>query len=169
MYENFISKVDYKYGMDTNSLFFRARDINKIDRKLFGDKLGQVKVELPCNTKRIYVAKKIYANYIINNNVESIIKFRFKRLCSNDKFICSTIITQVERLHKGGDNVSLSNMWDSLPSACNIDMLRSMLNNDKVYILSSQISRKLKGNTSTRPFNLRGRFVIKTYNKHYTV
>ena len=65
MYENFITKVSLKYGMDTDSLFFRSTDIDKIDKDLFGNMLGQVKTELPSGTKGIYVAKKIYANYVI--------------------------------------------------------------------------------------------------------
>lgn len=40
MYENFIFKVKFKYGMDIGSLFLRFNDVNKIDKRLFGDKFG---------------------------------------------------------------------------------------------------------------------------------
>ena len=98
MCENFISKDVYKYGMDTDSLFFRSKDLYKINPKLFGDNPGQVKLELPTRVRGIYTGKKMYANYIVKNNVEEMIKFKFKGVSSSDKYITRDKVEYIKEL-----------------------------------------------------------------------
>lgn len=46
MYDNFISRVRHKYGMDTDSLFIRISEIKNLNQNLIGPNFGQVKYDL---------------------------------------------------------------------------------------------------------------------------
>lgn len=163
MYENFISKVEYKYGMDTDSLFLRTSELNKIDKSLFGNECGQVKTEVPAGCRGIFVAKKNYAFYKTENKIEIPIKFKFKGIGPDDKLIPEKLEHKTLLKLKDKDWKWLSIKWDNLEKAKTLDTLRKMLHKDNIKILCAQITRTFSSKTYNNSFQVSGRYTIKQY------
>lgn len=178
MYENLIVKVSNKYGMDTDSLFFDMREVNKIDKKLFGSSVGQLKFDLDRHYKWFYVgvAKKIYSFYrpVIDNkdskdkNLSNcgkyvVGKFKFKGVNFNDKYIENVYIDEVKLAMKEYDYVALREIYKKLPAIRNnVRLLKKLVGKDKILILCSQIRRDFKTN-----FEIYDNFLVKEFDFNF--
>ena len=159
MYENFISKVEYKFGMDTDSLFLRSSELCKIDSRLFGSKPGQIKTELPNDSFGIYISKKVYANY---NKDGEIYRFKFRGLGIKDKFIPYELVDKITKEIEKRNNKELKKIYDELTPMFNtIHNMKRMLNYQKVYTLTKQIQRYFN-----KGLIIQENYVIKTYTKN---
>jgi hypothetical protein len=168
MYDNFITKIKHKYAMDTDSLHFNSDEIHLIDKNLFGDECGQIKLELPNNCYGIYVAKKIYANYIIVSNCSSkedikIIRFKFKGVNQMDKYIPINQLNDIKNLINSKNNKEINNLWNKLNDISNIDVLRKLINTQKIYVLCNQIKKVFKASKQFDTFTIDNRYVIKEF------
>lgn len=164
MYDHFISKVEHKYGMDTDSLFLKSSELTKIDPLFIGKCPGQVRLELPPQCKGIYVAKKMYCNYTVNpQGREQIIKIKFKGVNKGDKFIPLRDVDRIKNLIKDQEWVQLNEIWDSYETAHTLEIFREILKGKKVYVLCSQIRKTFRNSESKECFIVRGRFVLKSF------
>lgn len=170
MYDNFISKVEHKYGMDTDSLFLRSSEIRKIDPGFFGKKCGQMTIDLNSGSFGIYVAKKIYSNYRIIDGKEVIEKFKFKGIAKDDKLVPENKVQHILHLIRANQFTKLNKIWDDLPEALSLSTLRAILRNSKVHVLCSQIRRVFVNNkTQTSSLIIRKKFVLKEFPSQFTM
>lgn len=159
MYDNFITKVTHKYGMDTDSLFLRKSELVNIDSKLFGTECGQVRTELPEDCYGIFAARKVYAYYKKDG---TIVKFKFKGVNQNDRLINDHQIIAIQTLVKRRQWSKLTIIWNDLKPATSIDTLRKILRGDRVYILCLQLIRNFMGDVNTS-LTISQRYIIKTF------
>lgn len=165
MYDNFITKVHYKYGMDTDSLFLRSSEIHRIDSALFGDDCGQVKIELPAGCHGVFAGKKMYSFYQRSlDGRDKIVKFKFKGIKESDKIIPDEDVIEIRDKIEKQDWKFLNKTWNSFRSATSLESLRNILQNKKIHVLCSQIVRNFKNVTDhDKSFLIRGRYMIKTF------
>jgi len=168
MYDNFISKVRYKYGMDTDSLFIRISEIKNLDQNLIGTNFGQVKYDLKYDDcYGIYAGKKMYANYrICDDGMEEIIKYKFKGIGPNDKQIPLDRIDEIKNLIKDDNLLGLRQAWKEFSSINKLQILRDILNQDSVYVLCNHIKRKFIVKDVDNSFTINDTYILKEFGKN---
>jgi hypothetical protein len=168
MYENFISKVQHKYGMDTDSLFIRVSEIGNLDKNLIGSNFGQVKCEFKLDDcYGIYVGKKMYANYRIRDDgTEEIIKYKFKGLSPNDKQISDNRIDEVKIMIENNNLTALRKVWKELHNIDKLQILRDILKQDVVYVLCNHIKKRFNTKDVDNNFTINDTYVVKKFGKN---
>jgi hypothetical protein len=166
MYENVITKVTQKYYMDTDSMLMDISGLDEIDKNMFGDDHGKLKIELDHNNgpfHAIVAAKKCYCIYTIDDKGNEIIhKFRIKGInVDQDRLLIDKDIVVAKNAILNKNYEKLDEIYDKSRSVKTIEFMRQLCNNETVNVLCSQIFRSLKGSMHTESFMIKSRYIIK--------